>query len=106
MTTRIGPVAVTFGFQKCRRKVGIHSEFDEGPIGAVIRVDDWKQTSVPGVFAAGDAASVWSNATFAAAAGVAVHRSLIWVCKAQRAGKPHAAGSKRSSASRIASALA
>ncbi|VVE09504.1 NAD(P)/FAD-dependent oxidoreductase [Pandoraea terrigena] len=57
-------------------------EFDEGPMGAVIRVDDWKQTSVPGVFAAGDAASVWSNATFAAAAGVAAgvaaHRSLIF----------------------------
>lgn len=57
-------------------------EFDEGPIGPVIRVDDWKQTSVPGVFAAGDAASAWSNATFASAAGVAAgvaaHRSLIF----------------------------
>ena len=57
-------------------------EFDEGPIGPVIRVDDWKQTTVPGVFAAGDAASAWSNATFASAAGVAAgvaaHRSLIF----------------------------
>jgi len=55
--------------------------FDESPIGPVIRVDEWKQTTVPGVFAAGDAASAWSNATFASAAGVAAgvaaHRSLI-----------------------------
>ncbi len=27
-------------------------EFDEGPLGPVIRVDDWKQTTVSGVFAA------------------------------------------------------
>ncbi|MDG0024634.1 NAD(P)/FAD-dependent oxidoreductase [Trinickia sp. Y13] len=56
--------------------------FEEGPMGAVIRVDEWKQTSVPGVFAAGDASSMWSNATFASAAGVAAgvaaHRSLIF----------------------------
>ncbi|WP_374626445.1 NAD(P)/FAD-dependent oxidoreductase [Pandoraea sp.] len=57
-------------------------EFDEGPVGPVIRVDKWNQTTVPGVFAAGDAASAWSNATFASAAGVAAgvaaHRSLIF----------------------------
>jgi thioredoxin reductase len=57
-------------------------EFDEGPTGPVIRVDGWKQTSVPGVFAAGDAATEWTNATFASAAGVAAgvaaHRSLIF----------------------------
>lgn len=57
-------------------------EFDEGPLGAAIRVDAWKQTSVAGVFAAGDASSLMSNATFASASGVAagvgVHRSLIW----------------------------
>ncbi|WP_066738941.1 NAD(P)/FAD-dependent oxidoreductase [Cupriavidus sp. D384] len=56
--------------------------FDEGPMGPVIRVDDLKQTSVPGVFAAGDASTMWSNATFASAAGVAAgvsaHRSLIF----------------------------
>ncbi|MFP3564021.1 NAD(P)/FAD-dependent oxidoreductase [Paraburkholderia sp. DD10] len=57
-------------------------EFDDGPMGPAIRVDEWKQTSVPGVFAAGDAASFWTNATFASAAGVAAgvaaHRSLIF----------------------------
>lgn len=55
---------------------------EEGPMGPVIRVDEWKQTSVPGVFAAGDASSTWTNATFASAAGVAAgvaaHRSLIF----------------------------
>ena len=55
---------------------------DEGPFGQVIRVDEWKETSVPGVFAAGDASTAMTNATFASAsgvmAGVAAHRSLIF----------------------------
>lgn len=55
---------------------------DEGPIGPVIRVSDWKETSVPGVFAAGDASTAMTNATFASASGVAAgvgaHRSLIF----------------------------
>ncbi|RDU97693.1 NAD(P)/FAD-dependent oxidoreductase [Trinickia dinghuensis] len=55
---------------------------DEGPLGPVIRVGDWKETSVAGVFAAGDASSAMTNATFASAAGVAAgvaaHRSLIF----------------------------
>ncbi|KXJ63539.1 thioredoxin reductase [Achromobacter xylosoxidans] len=56
-------------------------EFDEGPLGPVIRVDDMKQTTVPGVFAAGDASTPMSNATLASAsgvmAGVWAHRSLV-----------------------------
>lgn len=56
-------------------------EFDEGPLGPVIRVDDMKQTTVPGVFAAGDASTPMSNATLASAsgvmAGVCAHRSLM-----------------------------
>ncbi|MBN3748519.1 NAD(P)/FAD-dependent oxidoreductase [Burkholderia sp. Se-20373] len=55
--------------------------FDDGPLGPVVRVDAMKQTSVAGVFAAGDASTPMSNATFASAsgvmAGVAAHRSLI-----------------------------
>lgn len=55
---------------------------DDGPLGPVIRVGDWKETTVPGVFAAGDASNVMTNATFASAAGVAAgvgaHRSLIF----------------------------
>lgn len=55
---------------------------DEGPVGPVIRVGDFKETSVSGVFAAGDASSAMTNATFASASGVAAgvgaHRSLIF----------------------------
>lgn len=56
-------------------------EIEETPIGEMIRTDEMKQTTVPGVFAAGDAARVMSNVTLAAAdgvmAGIALHRSLI-----------------------------
>jgi len=56
--------------------------FDDGPLGPVVRVDALKQTSVDGVFAAGDASTPMSNATFASAsgvmAGVGAHRSLIF----------------------------
>lgn len=55
--------------------------FDDGPLGPVIRTDDWKATSVPGVYAAGDAARPMHNATLASAdgvmAGVGAHQSLI-----------------------------
>jgi len=47
----------------------------------LIRVDELRQTSVPHVYAAGDAAIPMSNATLASAsgvmAGVCVHRSLV-----------------------------
>lgn len=55
--------------------------FDDGPLGPIIRADDWKATTVPGVFAAGDAARPMQNATLASAdgvlAGVGAHQSLI-----------------------------
>ncbi|WP_321918681.1 NAD(P)/FAD-dependent oxidoreductase [Burkholderia cepacia] len=55
--------------------------FDDGPLGSVVRVDAGKETNVAGVFAAGDASTPMTNATFASAsgvmAGVAAHRSLI-----------------------------
>ncbi|WP_420213854.1 NAD(P)/FAD-dependent oxidoreductase [Janthinobacterium fluminis] len=54
---------------------------EAGPLGPFIKVDERQQSSVKGVYAAGDAASPMSNATLAAAAGVlagmAAHRSLI-----------------------------
>jgi thioredoxin reductase len=57
--------------------------FDDGPSGPVIRTDDRKRTTVPGVFAAGDAARPTHNATWASAdgvtAGVAAHQSLVFV---------------------------
>ena len=56
-------------------------EFDEGPLGPLIRTDARKQTTVPGVFAAGDATRQPHNATFASAegvqAGISAHQSLI-----------------------------
>jgi thioredoxin reductase len=57
-------------------------EIEESPLGPVIRTDAQQQTTVPGVFAAGDVAIAAGNATFASAAGVmagvALHRSLIF----------------------------
>jgi thioredoxin reductase len=55
-------------------------EFDEGPSGLYIRTDASKQTTVPGVYAAGDAARPGHNASWAAAdgvtAGISAHQSL------------------------------
>ena len=54
--------------------------FDEGPSGMFVRTTPRKETTVPGVFAAGDAALATHNASFASAdgvmAGVAAHQSL------------------------------
>ncbi|MEH7834362.1 NAD(P)/FAD-dependent oxidoreductase [Rhizobium laguerreae] len=55
--------------------------FDDGPFGPVIRTGDNKETTIKGVFAAGDAASAMHNATLASAAGVLAgvhcHQSLV-----------------------------
>ncbi|MBP2299567.1 NAD(P)/FAD-dependent oxidoreductase [Azospirillum picis] len=54
----------------------------EGPLGPYIETDPMQETSVPGVFACGDAARAAGSVTFAvsdgAQAGVALHRSLIF----------------------------
>lgn len=54
--------------------------FDDGPFGPVVRTDASKETTVPGVYAAGDMARAPHTVTWAAAdgvsAGIAVHRSL------------------------------
>lgn len=56
--------------------------FDDGPLGPVLRVDAMKMTTVPGVYAAGDLAMAFTNATLASAdglsAGVSLHRSLVF----------------------------
>lgn len=53
---------------------------EEGPTGPFIKVDAWGATSVPGIYAAGDATSPLHNATVASAsgvlAGIAAHQSL------------------------------
>ena len=56
--------------------------FDDGMFGPVIRVDERQQTTVPGVFAAGDAARSMHSVTFAvstgAFAGIAAHQSMVF----------------------------
>lgn len=54
----------------------------EGPFGRILSVDDWKHTSVAGIFAAGDIARPAPSVPLAVAdgalAGVAAHRSLVF----------------------------
>jgi thioredoxin reductase len=56
--------------------------FEAGPMGSYIRTDALKETTVPGVFACGDAARAAGNVAFAvgdgAQAGVATHQSLLF----------------------------
>jgi len=55
---------------------------EEGPQGPLLQVDAFKQTTVPGVYAAGDLTPRVGNASMAAAdgvwAGVSLHQSLIF----------------------------
>ena len=56
-------------------------EMEDGPFGPMIKTSNLKETSVAGVFAAGDIARSTHNATWAAAdgvsAGIFAHQSLI-----------------------------
>jgi thioredoxin reductase len=56
-------------------------DFITEPLGRLVKVDEWNQTSIPGVFAAGDVVQPMHSATLASAtgtiAGVGVHHSLI-----------------------------
>lgn len=56
--------------------------FVDGPMGPVIAVDDFKMSSVPGVFACGDAARMMASLSLAigdgALAGIGAHRSLVF----------------------------
>jgi len=82
---RVVPVAALFTAARIRMASPLAEQlgcaFDEGPLGPRLRVDDFKQTTVPGVYAAGDAATPMHNATLASAsgvmAGVCAHRSLM-----------------------------
>ena len=55
--------------------------FDDGPFGPLLRVDGMKQTSVTGVYAAGDAATARHSVALAVAdgvvAGTGLHMSLL-----------------------------
>lgn len=55
--------------------------FEDGFLGPVILTDEWKATTVPGVYAAGDAARAMHSVTLAmadgATAGIGAHQSLV-----------------------------
>jgi len=81
---RIIPVDAVFTSPRTRMVSSLAEqlgcEFDEGPSGPFIRTGADKQTSVRGVYAAGDAARAGHNASWAAAdgvtAGISAHQSL------------------------------
>jgi thioredoxin reductase len=56
--------------------------FDQGPLGPFIRTDEGRQTTVPAVFAAGDAMRAASSVALSVAdgamAGIGAHRSLLF----------------------------
>ena len=56
--------------------------FEQSPVGRFIQTDAFKETTVSGVFACGDAARAFGSVTFAAAdgamSGAGVHQSLIF----------------------------
>lgn len=57
-------------------------EFDQGPLGPFIRTSAMMETTVPGIFACGDAARLFGNVAIAvgdgALAGAAAHKSMIF----------------------------
>lgn len=57
-------------------------ELEDGPFGKIVRTDEWKATTVPGVFAAGDITRPAHSISWATSdgmtAGVAAHRSLVF----------------------------
>jgi thioredoxin reductase len=57
-------------------------ELAESPVGFYVKTDEFRQTSIPGVFACGDLGRAMGSVTFAigdgAQAGFAIHRSLIF----------------------------
>ncbi|MCB2251558.1 NAD(P)/FAD-dependent oxidoreductase [Pseudomonas chlororaphis] len=57
-------------------------EFEQGPLGAFIKTDATRETSVRGVFACGDAATAFSSVAIAvgdgAKTGAGTHRSLVF----------------------------
>ena len=66
----------------CPLAASLGLDTEETPLGNCLRVDEFKATSRPGVFAAGDISNPMQNATLAISsgmiAGVGAHRSLIF----------------------------
>ncbi len=82
---RVAPAEVVFTAPRTRMASPLAEQLGcalvQGVTGPHIEVDPMQQTSVPGVLAAGDAASAMYNATLASAAGVmagvSAHRALV-----------------------------
>jgi thioredoxin reductase len=57
-------------------------DFEQGPVGSTIKTDPMKETSMPGVFACGDAARPMASVALAVGdgnlAGAGLHRSLMF----------------------------
>jgi thioredoxin reductase len=83
---RRSAVEALYLFPTVRLNSGIAEQLgcaiDVSPFGPVIHTSAMKETTIPGVFAAGDAAREAHNASWAAAdgvtAGAATHRSLVF----------------------------
>ena len=60
----------------------LNCELEDSPLGEIIKVNEFKQTSVTNVYAAGDMSNPMQNGTFAIAsgvmAGISVHQSLMF----------------------------
>ena len=60
----------------------IGCELEDTPTGIQVRLDESRQTSIPGVFACGDVARMPHSISLAvgdgAMTGIHVHRSLVW----------------------------
>ena len=83
---RLDPVDALFVGPRIRANSDIADQLgcamDDHPLGQIIHTNEMKQTSVSGVFAAGDIARGAHSVTWASAdgvmAGVALHRSLVF----------------------------
>lgn len=66
----------------CPLAAQLGCNFGQGPVGPFIETNEFKETSVPGVFACGDAARTFGSVAMAvgdgALAGVSTHQSLVF----------------------------
>jgi hypothetical protein len=81
--TPVTAAALAAPFEMTNRVPGqLGLEFEQGPIGSVIKTDAMKETSMAGVFACGDAARPMASVPLAVGdgnlAGAGLHRSLMF----------------------------
>ena len=84
-TGRNVAVDVLFAHPRNKPSANLHEalglETDDGPMGMVLKVDDRRETSVPGIYAAGDLANPMASVTLAtsngAMAGIFAQQSML-----------------------------